>query len=203
MHQVTSTIHLLEDSVFYYVITTGMNGTYTYVNKHYARTFGYRYSDLVGQPYYITMHDDDRRVCEETSMRCFNEPNRSFPATIRKHDGNGGYVVTQWEFRAMMDDNGEPIGVFCLGHNITEMVKSNTELEKTKIELADKTTMLEQIGWEQSHVLRRPLANIQGLTGILSNMELDQNMSNICDMLTDSTEQLDKVIKDIVKRAEN
>jgi signal transduction histidine kinase len=136
-------------------------------------------------------------------MRCFNEPNRSFPATIRKHDGNGGYVVTQWEFRAMMDDNGEPIGVFCLGHNITEMVKSNTELEKTKIELADKTTMLEQIGWEQSHVLRRPLANIQGLTGILSNMELDQNMSNICDMLTDSTEQLDKVIKDIVKRAEN
>ena len=59
------TINLLENSNFYYIITTGMDGNYSYVNTHYANTFGYVADNMAGKPYYITMHPDDTKVCEE------------------------------------------------------------------------------------------------------------------------------------------
>lgn len=199
MHRFAETIKLLENSNFYYVIIAGMDSNYRYVNTHYASAFGYIAKDMIGKPYYITMHPDDRKVCEEVGALCFQNPDRSFPATIRKNDGKGGYVITQWEYRAMLDEQ-QPVGIFCMGYNITEYEKANRQLEVAKTEIEEKKSILEQIGWEQSHVIRRPIANILGLVNILSKMELDQNMSNICDMLTSSAEQLDAAVNNIVRK---
>ncbi len=202
MKNFIETINLLENSNFYYVIIAGMDSNYRYVNTHYASAFGYIAENMVGKPYYITMHPDDRKVCEETSIKCFHNPDRSFPATIRKHDGKGGYIITQWEYRAMLDDDKQPSGMFCMGYDITEYEKANEQLEVAKTEIVQKNTVLEQIGWEQSHIIRRPVANIIGLVNILNKMELDQNLINICEMLTDSAEQLDEAINNIVRKTE-
>lgn len=202
MKNFTETINLLENSNFYYVIIAGMDSNYSYVNTHYADAFGYIAKNMIGQPYHITMHPDDRKVCEETSIKCFNNPGRSFPATIRKHDGKGGYIITQWEYRAMLDDDKQPSGMFCMGYDITEYEKANEQLEVAKTEIVQKNTALEKIGWEQSHIIRRPVANIIGLISILNKMELDQNLINICEMLTDSAEQLDEAINNIVRKTE-
>jgi light-regulated signal transduction histidine kinase (bacteriophytochrome) len=112
---------------------------------------------------------------------------------LRKHDGKGGYIVTLWEFRAILDDDNQPSGIFCLGHNITEF-------EAAKAELLEKNIALDQISWDQSHILRRPLANIIGLVNILSSMDLDQNMTNICTMLANSTNQLDTALQVIINK---
>lgn len=202
MKNFDETIKLLEHSNFYYIIIAGMDSNYSYVNTHYADAFGHIAKHMVGQPYYITMHPDDRKVCEETSIKCFQNPNRSFPATIRKHDGKGGYIITQWEYRAMFDDDQQPAGVFCMGYDITEYEKANQQLEVAKTEIKHKKNILEQIGWEQSHVIRRPLANIIGLVNILNKMDVDQNLSNICDMLTDSAAQLDEAVNNIVRKTD-
>ncbi|MVN21335.1 PAS domain S-box protein [Mucilaginibacter arboris] len=202
MTNFNETKNLLENSNFYYVIIAGMDSNYSYVNSHYASAFGYISENMVGKPYYITMHPDDRKVCEETSIKCFQNPDKSFPATIRKHDGKGGYIITQWEYRAIFNDQNEPDGVFCMGYDITEYVRANENLQVAKSEIEEKKTILEQIGWEQSHVIRRPVANIIGLVNILNKMDLDQNMSNICEMLTDSADQLDEAINTIVRKTE-
>lgn len=202
MTNFTETIKLLEYSNFYYVIIAGMDSNYSYVNTRYADAFGYVDKSIVGQPYYITMHPDDTKVCEETSIKCFQNPDKSFPATIRKHDGKGGYVITQWEYRAMFDEHNQPTGMFCIGYDITEHMQTHEKLEVAQTEIKQKKGILEQIGWEQSHVIRRPVANILGLIGILSKMEIDQNLSNICEMLTTSAEQLDEVINNIVKKTD-
>ncbi len=202
MKNFIETINLLENSNFYYVIIAGMDSNYSYVNTHYASAFGHIAENMVGKPYYITMHPDDRKVCEETAIKCFHNPDRSFPATIRKHDGKGGYIITQWEYRAMLDDDKQPSGMFCMGYDITEYEKANEQLEVAKTEIVQKNTALEKIGWEQSHIIRRPVANIIGLVNILNKMELDQNLINICEMLTDSAEQLDEAINNIVRKTE-
>lgn len=196
------TKNLLENSNFYYVIIAGMDSNYSYVNTHYADAFGYIAKNMIGQPYHITMHPDDTKVCAEVATKCFQNPDRSFPATIRKHDGKGGYIITQWEYRAVFDENNQPDGVFCMGYDITEYVTANEDLEVAKSEIEHKKTILEQIGWEQSHVIRRPVANIIGLVNILSKMELDQNLMNICEMLADSAEQLDESINSIVRKTD-
>jgi len=200
MQKFKDTIRLLEDSHFYYIIIAGMDGKYQYVNKNYAGAFSHISNDILGEPYFLTMHPDDCKVCEEVSRQCFRFPDKSFPATIRKHDGKGGYIVTQWEYSAIFDENGAPSGVFCMGYDITETVVANEELEVAKNEIEEKNNLLEQIVWAQSHVLRRPLANIIGLVNILNKMEIDQNLRNICDMLIQSSEQLDEAIHDIVKK---
>lgn len=178
-----------------------MDGNYSYINKHYATEFSHIKSNFVGQPYHVTMHPDDTNTCLEVSTKCFENPGELFPATIRKHDGEGGYVYTQWEYKAMFDEEKKPAGVFCLGYNITKYVAEELQLKNANDENDKNSTIIENIIFQQSHLIRAPLSNIIGLTSILDKTFLDRNTSNICDMILESTKQLDEVIRSIVTTA--
>lgn len=192
---------LLDKSVLFYAIITSMDGTYSYVNGHYAKNFSHIKNNLVGQPYYITMHPDDKNTCTEVSSKCFENPGKLFPATIRKHDGKGGYIYTQWEYKAIFDSQKNPVGVFCLGYNITKYVAEELELHNVQEENDKKSAIIKKIIFQQSHLIRAPLSNIIGLSSIIDKTLLDSNTSNICDMILESSNQLDEVIKGIVKTA--
>ncbi len=198
MNYFEETKRLLDKSNFYYIITTDMQGRYSYVNTHYAQAFSHISDSIVGQPYQITMCPDDINTCIEVSAKCFQHPDKMFPATIRKHDGKGGYIITQWEYKAMFDENKEPAGVFCLGYDITQSTVEKKQLESAQQEIENKSDILRKIAFQQSHVIRAPLANILGLTAILDKMETDSNIVNICKMIVESSKQLDLVIRDIV-----
>ncbi len=186
MKKFLSTIRLFEHSTFYYVICTDMQGNYSYVNDNYARSFNYVNESFVGKPYHITMHPNDTKVCEETSMKCLEHPDQMFPATIRKHDGKGGYIITQWEFKAGFADDGTPEGIFCIGYDITELGRSKDQLK--------------EIAYQQSHIVRRPLANVLGIAHILSKMQMDESLKSLVDMMVQSAEELDEEVKNIVKK---
>ncbi|WP_040299041.1 PAS domain-containing protein [Arcticibacter svalbardensis] len=195
-----ATKDLLHNSKFYYIICTDNIGNYSYINNHYANRFNFIKSDFVGHPYYITMHPDDTKICEEVGKKCYDEPGKLFPATLRKHDGEGGYIVTQWEFTLMVE-NGEPTGVFCLGYDITEFTNAKNQVLTIEKALKNKKEKLNAIAFEQSHIVRAPLANIMGLVNIMKNMDLGPNLNSILSMLEESSNQLDKVIKGIIKKA--
>lgn len=197
------TKNLLEDSTFYYIIATNMEGKYTYINTCYRKTFEPIHGPIVGEPYDITIHPDDTQICEEVSEKCFTHPEKTFPATIRKHDGQGGYVITQWEYKALWDEHNQPAGIFCLGYDITDYMAYHDELKNTQSLLSQKEIVLQDMLFQQSHVIRRPLANIMGLAKILERMDIDKNLYNICEMLVDSCNQLDAVIKESAAKANN
>ena len=198
MKHFEETKKLLNNSVLFYLITTSMEGNYSYVNKNYAKAFSHVNSNFVGQPYHITMHPDDRNICMEVSTKCFENPDSLFPATIRKHDGKGGYVYTQWEYKAMFDDQKNPVGIFCIGYNITKYIAEELQLQSAKEEIEKNSIILKKIIFQQSHLIRAPLSNIIGLTEILDKTLLDSNTRNVCDMITESANQLDNVIRSIV-----
>jgi hypothetical protein len=85
--------------------------------------------------------------------------------------------------KTFLSDDGEPEGIFCIGYNITEYM--------------DTKTRLAEIGYMQSHLVRRPLANIIGLAGILGSMQTSENTHSINTMLLDSASELDEVIRSI------
>lgn len=176
-----------------------MDSRYSYVSPNYDRNFDLQNESLLGKSFSITLHPDDLSVCAEVAAKCFATPGTLFPATLRKHNGRGGYIYTQWELHAIMDEDNNPKGVFCIGYNITEHVAVQNQLQDADNEIASKKDKLHEIGLLQSHGIRRPLANIMGLAGILDTMTLDSNLNNIKDMLIDSAEQLDEVIKEITK----
>ncbi len=175
-----------------------MDGLYTYINNHYREVFGKIHGPIVGEFYAKTIHPDDTQICVSVSEKCFQNPDKTYPATIRKHDGKGGYVITQWEYKAMFDDAGNPAGMFCLGFDISDYMQQSKQLQDAQSLLDQKDSVLKEIAFNQSHVIRRPLANILGLAMILEKMEVDQNLKNIIRMLLESSQELDAVIKDIV-----
>ena len=186
-------------SKLFYVICTDTEGNYSYINERYKNAFSHVSADILNGPYHITMHPDDVRVCEEVGAKCYTDPQGSFPATIRKHNGSGGYVVTEWEFRLMVTH--EKIeGIFCIGTDVTELISTKNEVGLISDELNIKNQKLNEIAFEQSHLVRAPLSNILGLVKILKNLDFGVNHSNVVNMIDESSKRLDEVIKNTVQK---
>lgn len=196
MHRYDQINNFLETSAFFYTIAVGMDGVYIYVSPNYDRNFSFGKGTLKGQDFSVTLHPDDIRICEEVGPKCFEQPARLFPATLRKHDGNGGYVITQWEMQAMLDEQGQPQGIFCIGYNITEFIDTREKLDQAE-------TSLDEISFIQSHGVRKPLANIMGINKLLRLADDDAEREKLMNMLDTSTKELDQVIKEISHKGEH
>lgn len=200
MHSFEETKQLLNNSSIYYLISVDMNSHYAYLNNRYKNVFNEIHGDLVGQHYSKTMHPEDLETCAKVSEQCFQHPDQTFPAIIRKHDGKGGYVFTQWEYKAMFDANNQPAGIFCLGNDITEFMNTSISLKETRKSLKVAQVTLEEIAYIQSHVVRKPIANILGLALLLENMEVDDTVKSIIELINLSTKELDEVINGMHKK---
>ncbi|WP_204302958.1 hypothetical protein, partial [Klebsiella pneumoniae] len=89
-----------------------MDGRYKYVSPSYDNNFSFAGGTLLGKEFSITLHPDDIKICADVGSKCFEHPNCVFPATLRKHNGAGGFVITQWEMKAQFDDDRKPEGIF-------------------------------------------------------------------------------------------
>ena len=197
----SETKELLHNSGYFYVIMVNMEGRYSYVNVHYDSVFSKLHGSILNKPYEITMHPDDTNICKEVSRKCFAHPNEAFPATIRKHDGKGGYIITQWEYRAMFDEQNNPAGVLCIGYDITQFVVQQNDLSNARSTIEKREIALKEIAFIQSHLVRMPLTNILALTDILLKSNVDNDIKNVVLMLNESATQLDNRIRSIVETA--
>jgi hypothetical protein len=176
---------LIGESGTYYLVSIGMDSKYDYVNRRYSDIFDPIHGQIVGQDYAATIHPDDQQTCKIVSQMAFTYPNASFPATIRKHDGKGGYFITRWDYRAMFDENGAPSGIFCLGHDITELIQVSGELDQVKD--------------EHSHLVRRHVANLIGLSKLMQESHDVDDIRDVAKMIVSSASELDEVIKTLYK----
>ena len=197
----SETKELLHNSGYFYVITVNMEGRYSYVNTHYDSIFSKLHGSILNKPYEITMHPDDTNICKEVSKKCFAQPNEVFPATIRKHDGKGDYIITQWEYRAMFDEHNNAAGIFCIGYDITQFVVQQNDLSNARSTIEQRDIALKEIAFIQSHLVRMPLTNILALTDIILKSDIDTDIKNVVTMLNESATQLDNRIRSIVDAA--
>ncbi len=180
-----------------------MNSKYAYLNNRYKQAFNGIHGNLVGQHYSITIHPDDLNICVSVAQQCFRNPEEIFPAIIRKHDGKGGYIFTQWEYKALFDENNNPAGIFCIGNDITEFMNTSMTLQKTTASLDVAKVTLEEIAYIQSHVVRKPIANILGLSMVLQNIDADDSVKSITTMIASSAKELDEVIRTVAQKIQD
>lgn len=79
----------------------------------------------------------------------------------------------------------------------TELLIKKEQAEKEK-EL--KTTVLKEVAYDQSHLVRLPLANILGLISLIDKPALNEETRNLFDLIEQSALKLDKEIKTIVEK---
>ncbi|HMP98557.1 MAG TPA: PAS domain S-box protein [Cyclobacteriaceae bacterium] len=84
-----------------------------------------------------------------------------------------------------------------LAHDVTERYRYISAIESQNKKLRD-------IAWQQSHVVRAPVARIMGLINLIDKLEgADINQKELFDLIIKSAHEIDSVIKEITERAED
>jgi len=175
-------VGLLHNSNNYYLVLVDNYGNYAYINSYFANKYADFYQDNRTRSAGAALHPDDHAVSYETAQKCIQNPAQCFEVTLRKLDGQGGYIMTHWDFKANVTDNGIE-GVIGVGYDITDFTSRQEHIRFL-------TSTLKDVAYKQSHVIRRPLANIMGLIDILEQGELDESTKHIVQMLKKSCKDL-------------
>lgn len=98
-------------------------------------------------------------------------------------------------FYPVRNPDGYVDKVACFGHDITGLKKVQKEIEY-------QNKALKEITWIQSHELRKPVANIQGLLQALDTENPDNpENTELINHIREQSNEMDQVIRKIVDRA--
>jgi PAS domain S-box-containing protein len=90
--------------------------------------------NFIGQSSLLAIYPGDHEVCINTVLLALQNPEMPFQVNLRKPSIDGvSFYWTCWEFSALVDQDGQPIGVLCIGHDITDtQVEAQKAIEFAK-----------------------------------------------------------------------
>jgi PAS domain S-box-containing protein len=116
----------LLQSATYSMVVTDMEGRYLLVNELFKQRFAFMEIDFVGQPFEVTIHPKDVAMANQAALACIMSPGKSVTVQLRKPDSaNNDFYWTHWEFTLLQDPHGQPLGILCVGHDITATEKAS------------------------------------------------------------------------------
>ncbi|QXV67475.1 hypothetical protein FPZ42_12155 [Mucilaginibacter achroorhodeus] len=178
-------VQLVADSKNFYLVKIDTQGNYVYMNDLFLERHSAFYNKTEVRPASIALHTDDHAASFKTYQLCVADPDKTFPITLRKLDGKGGYIITYWEYKADLDAGGNITGVIGIGHDVAAF-------ESRPEHIGFLTQTLNTLASQQSHDLRRPLANVLGLVEVLKILGEDNDqLQDVVKKLEQSCKQLD------------
>lgn len=111
----------LLNSQTYSIVITDLEGKYIFVNEVFKKRFYFLTNHFVGLPFQDSIHPDDIEQCNLAAYHCITHPNETVNVKVRKPENlKGDFYWTSWEFSLFKDKTDQPIGIICMGHDITE-----------------------------------------------------------------------------------
>lgn len=161
------------------------DGRLTFVNSAYARAFGRKRNELIGE---LNPFLDAGQISSEENLR------KEYDLTL----ADGRNACIQWTQRPIRDEHGELLEFQTVGHDITERKAAEAALLRAKeaAEAADqaKGEFLAVV----SHEIRTPINGIIGFADILEDSPLSAEQRDHVRMIRSSGENLAKLIGDIL-----
>lgn len=112
-------------SRFYSIVITDLDGCYTFVNEVFSERFSFLTDDFIGKPFLATIYADDRESCNDAFRECVSNPGTTVGVKVRQPVTRGGlFFWTEWELTLCYDDLKKPIGIMCIGHDVTQMERA-------------------------------------------------------------------------------
>lgn len=165
-------------------------------NNALATNYGYPELRYSMQWWYDNLHpDDSTQVIEQLDTMIKNrETNMTFEYRFRCYDGTYKDVLDR--AFVIFNNEGEPIRMIGSLQDISERNNYIRSIE-------DQNRRLREIAWVQSHVVRAPLSRIMGLTKLIFDKNTsDELKKELLTHLDTSAEELDEIIRDIIKKSE-
>lgn len=167
----------------------------TYINEQFEVVLGYGEKEAVGLPLLSLIPDDQKTKFGQNPLQYFGrsgtESELSADRFIKVLKSGGGQI--------MMDSSFNTFSNFGKQYSII-ILQDVTELKRRQDIILTQNKFLRKIAWQQSHEVRRPIANILGICNMirgdedLSNEELKLYLQH----LSIEVANLDDIVKAIV-----
>lgn len=173
------------------------DGTYKYVSNNVEQVLGYSYVELVGRNAFDLIHPEDvDRVAKQFEQAIASR--EQLMDSFRFRNGTGEWRWIEAICTSMLD-NELINGVLINSRDVTERKQNEEKLKKAFDSLSFQNEALKEIGFIQSHEVRRPLANILGLTQLLLDHDVADDLKDLVMHLKTSADDLDQLIRKIVE----
>jgi PAS domain S-box-containing protein len=167
------------------------DGKLTFVNGSYAKLYGQKRQELVGQPFplfHLGLAARGRADAPEEIS--------SYEASLTSSSGEQLWLL--WTQRAIRNPQGEVLEYQAVGHDITPRKQAETALQAAKqaAETADraKTEFLAMV----THEIRTPINGVLGFATLLRDSPLTPEQCEQVEMIRLSAENLETLVTDIL-----
>ncbi len=132
-----------------YVLRTDMEGNYTYANKKFIEEFGWLYPDgkILGKNSMPSIMDYHHQRVEEKVGQCIAEHGKVFKVELDKPTSDGKIITTLWDFVCIVDPEGIPSEIQCIGLDITARIKAEKAVKESEQRYSDLFHLSPQPMW--------------------------------------------------------
>lgn len=101
------------------VVKVNMQGEFQYVSPSYCEMFGKTEDELLGKAFMPLVHEDDREPTARSLERLHKPPHTAYHE--QRAMTKDGWRWLAWSNRAVLDDNGDMIGITAVGRDVTDV----------------------------------------------------------------------------------
>ncbi|PRY12810.1 PAS domain S-box-containing protein [Pontibacter ummariensis] len=180
------------------VIITDKDRRIEWVNEGFTRLTGYSFEEAVGwrPSELLHKHGTDQKVFTAVEEKLKKGEHSSFE--ILNYKKNGDEVWFSVKVSPILNEEGELVKFITTQTDITDLKKSELELAKLARDLYGQNRDLQQFTYIVSHNLRAPVANILGLSSLLTRLNSgEEAFEKSLGSLKTSAQRLDTVLKDL------
>ena len=177
------------------ILRLAPDGTVSYFNEFAEHFFGYTAAEIVGRHVVGTIvpptDSNTGRDLAEMIATMLEQPEDLAANENENITRDGRRVIIQWSNRVILDTEGKPAGLLCIGHDVTEKRQTDRELDQHRHHLEElvfsrtqelaaardaaeaanraKSVFLANM----SHELRTPMNAIMGMTNLVLRRATD------------------------------
>ncbi|AFM03605.1 PAS domain S-box [Bernardetia litoralis DSM 6794] len=123
-----------------FIIRVDMEGNYSYVNNSFCERLQLKREEIIGTNSLTGIAQEDIQQCIDAANECLANPAKSIFAHLKKpvfdreknQYSTTEFIYTDWEYRAILDNQKNITEIQCIGFEVTEKVLAEKELEHTK-----------------------------------------------------------------------
>ena len=179
-----------------YIFTHDLQGRLQSVNPALCDKLGYTAEELIGKMITDFVPKNDlvnfRTAYLDTVVQ--KGTAKGIFRVIGKTDKKSFLLYQNYK---VQEENTEPY-IIGFSQDITEQVKIEKELRKTKKNIEDSANAKEFFLANMSHEIRTPLTGLLGITNLLSSTQLNEQQKKYTSLITSSANVLLSIVNDIL-----
>lgn len=176
------------------IISLDAYGNVIYVSVNVENMLGYEWQEMIGKSVFDLAHSEDK----EEMIASFNTASKNLGdvgrITTRIKNKNGDYIWIQAEGNMRKAPDGSIYGIL--------IARDVDNERKSELRVREQNKILKDIAFIQSHILRRPLANILGILAINTmNENIPKDTARLLDIVKKEAEIMDQIVVEIVEKS--